>query len=849
MATGFGVVLSSPNDGLMRGTSVLVALDPGSDNNCIIKEEAAEGYSFDKGTSQQDYPNSLLGSIALIRQTLYDAKWYEENRERIDFDASLEAIGRNRDLPKVFMSGGKLNSLRADKIGKEFDIDFLFVGSGNEYQDLDGIKEIKKGIVLPLKYPEGYDLSDPLAARYTDLKELMHWEAAPANPFYLDQLGQNIMFTLHSLKKESGFLPSLRKAIEHGLPKESALRALTLNPARFLGVEKEVGSLKVGTRANFFLSEGDVFESGIIKSHWINGKEIVIKRDEIQDYSGEFRLKFGSKDLKTTIGKSGITVFQTDSLKTKAKGIISDENASFSIEIKEEGFYRFAGFKTEKGYAGKVVDPKGMESDFSLILVKPLDEEKKREKKEKPSVVQASELPHPFGPYGVNQQPALEEFVVKNATVWTNTDQGISKVDVWVKGGKIHQVGAGLSVPENVLVIDGTGKHLTSGIIDEHSHIALTSVNEGGQNSSAEVRIKDVINPESIAMYRQLSGGVTAAQLLHGSANPVGGQSAIIKFRWGSGANDLLIDDAPEFIKFALGENVKQSNWRNYRTNRYPQTRMGVEQVYEDLFTRAGEYEERWKQYNSLSSKAKRGIAGPRKDLELEAILEIKNKERFITCHSYVQSEINMLMKLAEKYGFRVNTFTHILEGYKVADKMKEHGVGGSTFSDWWVYKYEVKDAIPYNSAIMAKVGVVTAVNSDDSEMARRLNQEAAKAVKYGGLSEEEAWKLVTLNPAKLLHLDHRMGKVEKGYDADIVLWDNNPLSIYARVEKTYIDGRCYYSNESDLENRAKIKQERIRLVQKMLKEKGSGAKGFDKKPEKKEEIVLHCDSEGNFDF
>ncbi len=851
LSTGFGVLLSSPNDGLMRGTSVLLALDPGSENNCILKEEAAEGYSFNKGSSQQDYPNSLLGSIALLRQTFYDAKWYEENRSKLDFDASLDAINRNRELPKIFRTMGRMNVLRANDLGKEFGIDFLIVGSGTEYQILEEVKGIKNGVVLPCNYPKPYDLTDPLTARNTGLKEMMDWELGPANAFYLDQAGRQIMFTLDGLDKETEFLPALRKAVKYGLPKSSALKALTVNPANFLGLDDQLGTLKTGKKANFFVADKDILEDGSqIREHWINGKRVLLKRPGLESASGEYSLKYNSNDFKATIGKSGIQVVKDDSIKMTAKGTADQEGISFSLNIKDEGIYRFTGRKSVNGYSGEFVDPKGSQGEFDLVRVGEIKKKGGKEKpEEKPEVPLISDLPFPYGPYGRTKRPDQEEFIIREATVWTNTQRGNGIMDVWVKDGKIFKVGEGLSAPGSIMSIDGKGKYLTSGIIDEHSHIALSSVNEGGQNSSAEVRMKDVINPESISMYRQLAGGVTAAQLLHGSANPVGGQSAIIKFRWGSSADELLIEDAPGFIKFALGENVKQSNWTNYYTYRYPKTRMGVEQVYEDLFTRAIEYEAKWAGYNSLSSKEKRTAAAPRIDLELETIAEIKNNERFITCHSYVQSEINMLMKFAEKYGFRVNTFTHILEGYKLADKMKEHGAGGSTFSDWWVYKYEVKDAIPYNSAIMAKVGVVTAVNSDDSEMARRLNQEAAKAVKYGGLSQEEAWKLVTLNPAKLLHLDHRMGMVEEGYDADLVIWNENPLSIYARVERTYIDGRCYYSEEIDLENRARIKKERIRLSQKMLKEKERGGKGFGKKPEKKEERIIDCDSQGNFDF
>ena len=427
----------------------------------------------------------------------------------------------------------------------------------------------------------------------------------------------------------------------------------------------------------------------------------------------------------------------------------------------------------------------------------------------------------------------------KNVTIWTNEKEGIiQNTDLLVKDGKISLIGKDLDV-KNVKIIDGTGKHLTSGIIDEHSHIAASSINEGGQNSSAEVTIEDVIDPDDINIYRNLSGGVTTIQILHGSANPIGGRSAIIKLKWGSSIDEMLYPNSSSFIKFALGENVKQSNWGSF--SRFPQTRMGVEQLYIDYFQRAKEYGQRWINYNNLDRKTKLRTPKPRYDIEMEVLWEILQGKRFISCHSYVQSEINMLMKVAEKFDFRIRTFTHILEGYKVADKMKLHGVGGSTFSDWWAYKFEVNDAIPYNGAIMHNAGVTVAYNSDSAEMSRRLNQEAAKAIKYGGVSEEEAWKFVTLNPAILLGIDDKVGSVKVGKIADLVLWSGHPMSIYSQAEKTMIEGAFYY--EADLLP-AKIKQiedERKKLILQMLNAKnmGSSTKNFEQRRKRE----FHCET------
>jgi len=305
----------------------------------------------------------------------------------------------------------------------------------------------------------------------------------------------------------------------------------------------------------------------------------------------------------------------------------------------------------------------------------------------------------------------------------------------------------------------------------------------------------------------------------------------------------MLVKNADQFIKFALGENVKQSNWGDYSRVRFPQTRMGVEQVFYDAFIRAKDYKKQWDNFNKLSDKEKQKTSAPRRDLELEVILEILDHQRFITCHSYVQSEINMLMHVADSMGFTVNTFTHILEGYKVADKMKHHGVGGSTFSDWWAYKFEVNEAIPYNAAILHKMGIITALNSDDAEMGRRLNQEAAKIVKYGGVSEQDAWKMVTLNPAKLLHIDDRMGSLKKGKDADIVIWSDNPLSINAKVEKTFIDGVLMYDVYQNERLHQRDQIERKRIMKLMMEAKNNGEPT--QKPKIKKPKHWHCDTVG----
>lgn len=824
LKNGFGVVMTHQMDGISRGSAALVDLSEKNEHEVILKEKAAHHLSFSKGNSTQNYPSSLMGCIALLRQTYYDAAWYKTQREETNI--SLEAWNEVQDLPQVFEVRNKLEALRAAKIGQEFGIKYLIKGSGDEYQRLEALQQTGSAFILPVDFPDAYDVEDPYEAQQVTLTQLKHWEMAPANASMMAAAGIDFALTAHGLKKKSDFRNNLIKAIEAGLSEEMALKALTHTPAQMIGGGDLVGSLEPGKYANFFIASGKYFDKETkIYQHWVNGKVEQFADLDLPWGLGEYELVVDGKPLRLLL--------REDAEKPKMKIRIND-TTEIDVSYKySKGLltlsYTPTGAKEKVRLSGTIQTKKwsgeGQGTDGNWLAWKaaykgPLKEDTKNKKKRtKKTANEATEeigkVTYPFTAYGWERKPAQENYLIKNATVWTNEAEGIlENTDVIIRDGKIAEIGQNLS-DRSAILIEGRGMHLTPGIIDEHTHIAVSrGVNEGTQASSAEVRIGDVINSEDINIYRQLAGGVTTAQVLHGSANPIGGQSAIIKMRWGYAPEDLKFEGADGFIKFALGENVKQSNRsREYRV-RFPQTRMGVEQVYMDHFTRAREYGD-----------LKKSGKPYRKDLELEALLEILNSERFITCHSYVQSEINMLMKVAEHFDFRINTFTHILEGYKVADKMAEHGAGGSSFSDWWAYKFEVYEAIPYNGALMHNQGVTVAFNSDDSEMARRLNQEAAKAVLFGGVPEEEALKFVTLNPAKLLHIDDRVGSIKVGKDADVVLWSDNPLSIYAKAQKTFVDGIKFFDREADLKLRAIVQAERTRLIQKMLTVKQNGGR------------------------
>lgn len=417
---------------------------------------------------------------------------------------------------------------------------------------------------------------------------------------------------------------------------------------------------------------------------------------------------------------------------------------------------------------------------------------------------------------------AAPPVVVQNATVITVT-RGAFKGSILVKDGKIAEVGEKVLVPPGAQVIDAGGQYVMPGIIDAHSHIAADSINEGSVSVSSMVGIEDVLDPEDVGIYRALAGGVTTANILHGSANSIGGKCQVIKMRWGQDAEGILFEGAKPGIKFALGENPKRQGMpsgvgrRSQGTPdnlRYPGTRMGVEDVIRQAFNEAKQYQQAWKEYREKSARGEKVIPPPR-DLKLEPLVEALEGKRLVHAHCYRADEILMLLRVADEFGFKIKTLQHVLEGYKVAKEIAAHGAGASTFSDWWAYKVEAYDAIPYNAAIMLKKGVLVSLNSDSGELMRRLNTEAAKTMKYGGLTENEALSLITINPARQLDLDNRIGSIEAGKDADLVIYDKHPLSSYAKVLKVLIDGQVYFDRDKDLSERDKRRLEKNRLLEK----------------------------------
>jgi imidazolonepropionase-like amidohydrolase len=836
--TGFGTVLTHQKDGIVRGTGTVVALANNKDNFVVVKEKAASLLSFNKGTSTQTYPSSLMGSIALLRQTYLDAAWYKNNPAATGLQGdgvniTLQSFNNNMSLPQIFDpadrgAGDVWGVMRADRIGDEFGVQYIIKATGKEYQRIKEVAATKAPLIVNLNFPVAMDVEDPADARLVSLQDMKHWELAPTNPGAIEKAGIPFCLTSSDLRDAKSFLSSVRKAIENGLSEKAAMDALTKTPATWFGVYDKVGSIEAGKLANFIITTGPVFaEKTTLLQNWVLGEKHAVNESAWTSVNGNYTLTLNSATPQTFAfeikSNNSATVIAKDTVAATFSYDGKVVKFSFAPEKRSRNNIRFTGFNAGNTFNGTAQDADGNNFTWTAVYASASKSDNASNAGGRgrmgaggngggAGAGKMGKVTFPMMGFGVDSlQTNAQSYLIKNATVWTSEKEGIlQQTDVLVKNGKIAKVGKNLS-DAKATIIDATGKHVTAGIIDEHSHIASASTNEGGQSVTSEVRIQDNINPDDIDIYRQLSGGVTTSHILHGSANTIGGQTQLIKLRWGADDAGLLFKGADPFIKFALGENVKRTS-SSQGNNRYPDTRMGVEQVLNDAFARAKAYE---------AALAKNPTT--RRDLELDALVEIMNKKRFITCHSYVQSEITATMRVAEKYGFKVNTFTHILEGYKVADKMKAHGVAASTFSDWWAYKVEVTDAIPYNAAIMTKVGLNVAINSDDAEMARRLNQEAAKSVKYGGLSEEEALKMVTINPAKMLHVDSKVGSIKAGKDADLVVWSDNPLSIYAKAEKTMVDGIVYFDREKDAQMRKQVQAERSRLIAKMAGEKRAG--------------------------
>ena len=790
---GFTAGVVAPAKGIIRGTSALVALVEENPNDVVLKSDVFQHIAFDsRGGEDRSYPGSLMGVIATLRQSVFDAQFYAldhadyekhpQDRIRPEFNPAREALAPaiNKKIPVVFEPGSALMVDRAVRLSDELGFAPLFVSSGQEWRRPDLAKAAGTTFIVPLNFPELPKLPADSDWDQVSLDQLRAWDWASENPALLRQQGLQIALTTFGLTDKKKFRQNLRLALDRGLSENDALAALTTIPAKLCGVQDRLGTIEPGKLANLTVVDGKgYFDSDAkIKEVWIDGRI----------YRGP------AEEPKST---------STDEVKAKPS---SPEQGDPNKPIEEP----------EKKPAQK---PDVAKSDTKKEPSKDDKSagEKKDRKKEQARELQKTRVAHsPLEGRGPLAEP--KTLLIQNATVWTcAVENPLENSDLLVIDGKIKAVGKGLSAPPDSAappqIIDGHGMHITPGLIDCHNHsMILGSVNEGTLPSTAMVRIQDVVNSESENIQLQLAGGLTMANLLHGSANPIGGQNCVIKLRDGAPPQQLIFDQAPPGIKFALGENVKQANWGDRFNTRFPQSRMGVRTFIANRFTAAQEY-------LAACDKCKTsGALPPRRNLELEALGEILQGKRLIHCHSYRQDEILMLIRLMEGFNVKIGTFQHVLEGYKVADEIASHGAGGSTFADWWAYKFEVYDAIPYNGALMHDRGVVVSFNSDSSDLARRLYTEAAKAVKYGGISEVEALKFVTLNPAKQLHIDKFVGSLEPGKDADFAIWSKSPLDSATVCLQTWIDGKKYFDRTAAEQRSVSLAKERDDLLAKAKK-------------------------------
>ncbi len=845
---GFTAALSVPTLGIWRGRAAAVSLNEGPVRERLLRGEVAQSLSLRRSRELgTGYPTSGMGAIAFIRQTFLDADWHDRARAahaenpagtpRPETNAALAALApaARGEQPILLEALSDDEILRGLRLAGEFSFDLWILGSGHEYRIADVLAEAGRPLILPVNFPSTPGAATPEEALGLSLEELRHWHLAPENPARLAAAGIPFALTTHGLGRPGNFLANLRKAVQRGLDPETALEALTTRPAALLGLEATHGTLEAGKAANFIVAEGDLFASGgKVVDVWVDGvRHRVGDLDEI-DARGEWRVVSANRGVEGTLtigGRpdrlTGTLVIGEERIRTERPRYRSDGRrlrVAFPGEkLGMEGTVRLSAIVSRETLLGWAELPDGERAEWTGERVPRSEEDKPDEtpQEEEPDDERDSGDPpaEPERPQLADIRPAMEygraappdspeHVLVRNATIWTMGEDGVlEEADLLVSRGKVVQIGRGIAAPSGAVEIDAEGRHVTPGLIDAHLHAGVFGgVNEVGHAVVPEVRIGDVLHLNNIWMYRQIAGGLTTAHVMHGSANPIGGQNQTIKLRWGQLPEKLKFEDAPRTVKFALGENVKR------RTSRYPNTRMGTEQIIADHFRAARDYQSRRAEWETNPN----GVP-PRRDLRLEAIADMLEDDILIQCHSYRQDEILMLMRLSEDHGFHIKAFHHGVEAYKVAPELADYGAGAVVWTDWSSFKIEAYDATTRNARLLHEAGVLTSLHSDNNQIATRMNWEAAKMVR-AGMEEEDALALVTLNTAKLLGIDHRVGSLEPGKDADFVIWNGHPLSTFTRADQTWIDGRKYFDIDEDREARRQVERERAALLQLVLK-------------------------------
>ncbi len=789
---GVTSIAARPGDGLFPGRLSLVRLGaPGRDpEHQVVAPELAQMASLSSGGGFGSYPGALMGRVAYFRQLLMDAAHYASATgayeddpsgwRRPEFDrtlAPLAAVASGEE--RILLPGSSAVEInRALRLGEELGLDFAIYGGQEGYRLAGELADAGVALLALVDWPEPLPERDRDPEADRPLREILHERQAPTTPVELAEAGVQFALGSGGANGADDFLAGVRRAIEGGLEPARALQALTRDAAAVHGLEDRIGTVAAGMAADLVLADGYPWqESTRVEAMFIDGVRYAVSDGDEAEDDGED-------------AESG------ESAESGGEGAQETKSAEEPAAARPGG---------RRGSGGRGGGPSEAPAPMRLADVA-----------EKYAEVAGDAMVPMTGPYRED-----DVLAITGATVLTMAGETIENGTVVVRDGRIARVGSGVRPPGGAHVIDAEGGYVIPGIIDAHSHIATAGgVNEGSLAVTAMVRIEDVVDPTDIAIYRALAGGVTTINVLHGSANPIGGQNQVLKLRWGQDADGMRFEGAPPGIKFALGENPKRSRSFGPGPRRYPATRMGVLDVIREAFTEAAEYRNAWARHRAAEAAGERSRP-PARDLELEALVEILEGERLVHAHSYRADEILQLLRLAEELGFRIATLQHVLEGYRVADEIAAHGAGASTFSDWWAYKVEAFEAIPHNAALMTDRGVLSSINSDDAEEMRHLNHEAAKSVKWGGLSDEQALALVTINPAKQLGIDDRVGSIEVGKDADLVVYDRHPLSSYAVVQTTLVDGKVYFDRELD-----GVRQRHLGALEQSLVESADGDGG-----------------------
>src|SRR5688500_9737380 len=831
-SNGFATALVVPKQGIFRGQASVMNLGDVGVRERVLRPDIVQSIGFQRSVQLGGgYPNSPMGVIALLEQTLMDADWYIRARdawekggrsvlppETSEALASLAPVVRGQQ-PVLFETGSEEDYLRAHKLAGEYKLVPWFRGSGQEYRLLDQLRGRTNPLIVPLNFPDAPDVSNPEAALNASLAQLRHWYLAPTNPAQL--AGANIPFALTTdgLSSLNQFLPNLRIAVARGLTPDRALAALTTVPAGWLGIERTHGTIASGKVANLVVAEGDLFtQDAGVRDVWVQGVRYGVTRPPQIDPRGTWTIATTSSDgfpatlrlegpinrIRGTIEKAGTKPI------TLANARVVTETGRLEVSFDGEplgyqGTVTLTGSVRDESFFGWMTLPNGTDPAYTGTRTEAFAGPARGTVAARVPNIQ---LPFirpamEFGRAGPPAQPA--NVLVRNATIWTSGPQGkLENADLLVRAGKVGQVGTGIAAPGGSTVIDATGKHVTAGLIDPHTHSGTSGTNESGFAIVPEVQMGDVVTHNNIWFYRQLAGGLTMTMIKHGSANPIGGENVYVKTRWGSLPEEYKIQGAPRTVKFALGENPKRS------PNRYPNTRMGTQEIIRDHFLAARDYEKEWKRWEA--DRTKSGIP-PRRDLRMEALLDILNQKLLVSSHGYRADEFLALIRLAEEFGFRIQTLQHGLEAYKLAPELKKAGVAAVIWSDWGSFKLEAYDATNYNARVLIEAGVVTSLHSDNSEISTRMNWEAGKLLRTG-LTEIQALNTVTINAAKAIAIDDKIGSLEPGKDADFVIWSGNPLSQFTKAEQTWVDGRRYLSLEEDAALRTEIARQRAQLIQ-----------------------------------